>query len=726
MSELDPAQRRLAQAYGVATDYYDWQGHQTVIGADTITGVLAALGVEASTTAAAVQALAEHELAPWRRPLPPCLVAQQGSRLAATVHAPPGAGLGAELILEGGTRQPLVLPEPSEQREIDGARIERSWIELPVDLPLGYHRLQLVVADPSSADTADTDTTKTATHETTVIITPPWLGMPAAAGDRRLWGLAAQLYSVRSRQSWGVGDLGDLATLCRWSGGEHQAGYILINPLHAAEPVPPMEPSPYLPTTRRFVNPLYIRVEDVAECAGLEPQARARVEELRGRVQQSSESWERIDRDAAWAAKREALLLIFAVPHSSARGEAFAAYQAREGTGLTDFATWNALAQVYGADWSSWPQSLQHPSASAVVEFRADHLDEISFECWLQWVIDEQLGAAQQEALDAGMALGVMKDLAVGVHPRGAETWALRDVYAEGVGVGAPPDAYNQNGQNWSQPPWRPDKLAEAGYAPFRELVATMLRNAGGVRVDHVVGLFRLWWIPSGLAPTAGTYVRYDHEAMVGILALEAHRAGAVVVGEDLGTVEPSAREYLKSRGILGTSILWFEGDWEGDGSPLAASRWREYCLASVNTHDLPPTAAYLTGDHVRLRDRLGLLTRPVEEELQVAEDERTAWLDRLRADGLLSVEPNADPDVEQHNELLALHRFLTRTPARLLNLALVDAIGDRRTQNQPGTTDEYPNWRVPLSAPDGTPVALEDVMADPLAAALMAALGSD
>ena len=186
--------------------------------------------------------------------------------------------------------------------------------------------------------------------------------------------------------------------------------------------------------------------------------------------------------------------------------------------------------------------------------------------------------------------------------------------------VGAPPDPYNQNGQDWSQPPWRPDRLAATAYAPFRDLISTILRHAGGVRVDHVIGLFRLWWIPNGRWPTAGTYVRYDHEAMVGILALEAHRAGALVVGEDLGTVEPWVRTYLRERGILGTSILWFEFDWDGDSSPLAPDKWREYCLASVTTHDLPPTAAYLAGDHVRLRDELGILTRPVEEELAVDE----------------------------------------------------------------------------------------------------------
>jgi 4-alpha-glucanotransferase len=331
------------------------------------------------------------------------------------------------------------------------------------------------------------------------------------------------------------------------------------------------------------------------------------------------------------------------------------------------------------------------------------HESDVDFAMWLQWVLDEQLQNAQSKAVGAGMSLGTMHDLAVGVHPGGADVWRMRSTYATGIQVGAPPDAFNQIGQNWSQPPWRPDVLEELGYAPFRDLIGALLRHAGGVRVDHIIGLFRLWWIPEGRPPSEGTYVRYDHEAMVGVLALEAHRASAVVVGEDLGVVEPSAREYLARRGILGTSILWFERD--DEGAPLPAERWREYCLASVTTHDLPPTAGYLTGEHVRLRDRLDLLTRPVAEEVAADEEERESWLAEVRRRGLLA----EGADEEQTAE--ALHRYLTLTPARLLCVALTDAVGDRRTQNQPGTTDEYPNWRVPLSGPDERPLWLEEVL---------------
>ena len=279
--------------------------------------------------------------------------------------------------------------------------------------------------------------------------------------------------------------------------------------------------------------------------------------------------------------------------------------------------------------------------------------------------------------------------------------------------AGAPPDEFNQLGQNWSQPPWRPDRLEELGYQPFRSLIQAVLRHAGGVRIDHIIGLFRLWWIPEGAPPTKGTYVRYNHDAMIGIVALEAHRAGAVVVGEDLGTVEPWARDYLRERGLLGTSILWFEVDPGGRG-PLPAEDWRELCLSSVTTHDLPPTSGYLAGDHVRLRDELGLLTRPAGEEIADDDATRHAWLAELRRADLLGTD---DPGEEEVTT--ALYRYLGRTPSRLLALALTDAVGERRTQNQQGTTDEYPNWRVPLAGPDGDDMPLERVFTDRRAAAL-------
>jgi 4-alpha-glucanotransferase len=710
--ELHPELRELAGAYGIATEFWDWRGRPVAVTAETIVAVLAALDVDAGTPAAVSDALLERRRDEWRRMLPPCLVIRAASAPVVLVHVPAGSTVGIWIELEdGGRRDGLVQEENWEpDREIDGRLVGEASFRIPGDLPLGYHTLRSAAGGVEA--------------QMPLIVTPPWLGMGDRMGERRTWGMATQLYSVRSRDSWGVGDLTDLTDLAVWSATTHSAGFVLVNPLHAAEPVAPMEPSPYLPTSRRFANPLYIRPERIPEYVRLGDDARDRVESLREQLADDVDHLDRIDRDLAWTAKRAALAEVFAAPRSAGRSIAYRAYRSREGRGLADFATWNSIAEVHGNDWHRWPEELQDPRSDAVASFATEHRHAVDFHSWLQWVLDEQLDAAQSAARSAGMPLGIMHDLAVGVHPRGADTWALQDVFARGVTVGAPPDAFNQNGQDWLQPPWRPDRLAATAYDPFRQLVATILRHAGGVRVDHIIGLFRLWWIPPGHSPTAGTYVHYDDEALLGILALEAQRAGAVVVGEDLGTVEPRARDTLRERGLLGTSILWFEFEHEADGAPRRPGWWREYCLASVTTHDLPPTAGYLAGDHVRLRAELGLLTRDLEEELDIDRAERRAWLETLADHGLLDPALVDDPQRDVGAVVSALHRYLLSTPARLLCLSLTDAVGDRRTQNQPGTLDEYPNWRVPLSGPDGAPVSLEDVFVSERAAELAAMLG--
>ncbi len=695
MTSPSPALVELAHAYGVATDYHDWKGRHVQVEDDAVRDVLAALGVDASDPAAALRRRREE---PWRRMLPTCVVAVAGDARHVPVHVDDGDPVDVWVELErGGRRDDLAQVDLwVAPYDLAGRVVGEATFALPTDLPLGYHTLR-----------ARSGGREAAAH---LIVTPAWLGLPERLGERAAWGFAAQLYSVRSSQSWGVGDLTDLTDLGVWSAGLG-ADYLLVNPLHAAEPSVPMEPSPYLPSSRRFFNPLYLRVERIPEYADLPPADRARVDRLAADLHTTLDEADVIDRDTAWTAKREALRLVHAVRRTAGRELDLQAFRRREGAALRDYATWCVLAELHGLDYRDWPEPLQQVDSPEVAAFVAEHEDEVAFVEWLQWLLDEQLQAAQAKAVSAGMRLGTMHDLAVGVHPGGADAWRLRSTYATGIGVGAPPDAYNQQGQDWSQPPWQPTALEASGYAPFRDLIRAVLRHAGGVRVDHVIGLFRLWWVPRGRTADQGTYVRYDHEALVGVLALEAARAGAVVVGEDLGVVEPSARDYLRSRGILGTSILWFERD--SSGNPLPAEKWRELCMASVTTHDLPPTAGFLAGDHVRLRHDLGLLTRTLEEEVAADDEERASWLAEVRNRGLLA----DDADVEE--TVLALHEYLTLTPSRLRCVALTDAVGDRRTQNQPGTVDEYPNWRVPLSGPDQRPLPLEEVLGSERAAAL-------
>ncbi|MGI5375453.1 4-alpha-glucanotransferase [Streptomyces sp. CA-251387] len=677
---------RLAELHGVATSYQPSADRTVTASATALTLALAALDVDTGTPAAVRAALTARERQLRERLLPPTVVCWSGAEpeAQATLSSLPA---GTRLHIE---------TEQGETRAAVG------------QLPPGIHRLTATAPDG-----------RTATSH--LVVAPPRLPTPPG----RSYGLLVQLYSLLSRRSWGMGDLGDLAELAAWAGRALGAGFVQVNPLHAAVPGAPTDPSPYRPSSRRFPDPVHLRVEEVPEFAYVEDRERVRgLLERAGRLREAVlEKGELIDRDAVWEAKREALELVREAPLGPGRRAAYADFLAREGQALEDHATWCALAEVHGSDWLRWPEGLRDPRSPETARARRELMDRVDFHCRLAWLTDTQLTAAQRAAREAGMPVGIVHDLAVGVHPEGADAWAQQDYFAAGMSVGAPPDAFNARGQDWGLPPWRPDRLAESGYEPYRRLLQALFRYAGALRIDHVMGLFRLWWVPQGQAPTEGTYVRYDAEAMLAILVLEASRAGAVVIGEDLGTVEPGVRETLRSRGVLGTSVLWFERDWDGDGRPLPPESWRADCLATATTHDLPPTAARLTGEHVELRDRLGLLTRPLEQERAEAAADTGEWLELLSRLGLLRGTGGGHGTCEEEAEIQAVHRFLLRTPARMVGIWLPDGVGDRRPQNLPGTWNQYPNWRLPIADADGRAVTLEELAASPRVRALVEAV---
>ena len=701
MALSDPALGELVDRFGISTQFYDWKGRHTQVGEQTVIAILAEFGVDASTPerarAAAQRVRDDH----WRRIVQPCVVLRAGQEGRVDVHVPAGAPVSLRIVGEDGNDHlPWQVDNWNPDRPIDGRMIGEATFGIPGNLPLGYHEL-IVTVGSHDVEGSAADGGIHATATSTIIVTPNRVGLPRRMGASRVWGYAAQLYSVRSHHSWGLGDLTDLADLCTWSASQG-AGYLLTNPLHAAEVAGRMEPSPYLPSSRLFVNPIYIRPELIAEYHDLDQYDASLIESLRTTTL-DDDPQALLDRDRTWQAKSQALELIHRVDMSASRRMAFTAFRVARGRRLEDFATWCLLSELHGSDWHDWPAELHDPHGAAVARVRREHADRIDFHMWLQWIADQQLSTAQSSGTDAGMPVGLICDLAVGVNGSGADAWMLNGLFAREMNVGAPPDPFNQAGQDWGQPPMRPDVLEQMAYAPLREMVSSALRHAGGVRIDHIMGLFRLWWVPRGLGPRHGAYVRYNHEAMVGVVALEAYRAGALVIGEDLGTVEPWVRDHLASRGILGTSIMWFETG--PDGRPKQPQQWREHAMSSVTSHDLPPTSSYLRGDHVELRDRLGLLTESVDEERENARRERETWLASLRQQGVLEAD---EDDPEQVT--LAMHTLLTRTPSKVINATLTDAVGDPRTQNLPGTEDEYPNWRVPLSGPDGEPVYLEDL----------------
>ena len=692
--------RDLARDLGVSTQYWGWDGTRRDVADVTLQAVLGALGADVRSVQDIAEVRARREREPWTRTLPPVTVLREDRASTVPVHVDHGTSVQVHLRWEDGGRRDLHQGEDhTPPYDLDGTLRGRARFHLPAGMPLGWHRL---VAE-----------TEQGTWEADLVVTPARLTVHEDYASHRAFGLQAQLYSVRSERSWGIGDLADLRDLAAISGARHGADFLLINPLHASSPTAPVEPSPYLPVTRRFTSALYLRIEDVPEFRRLPGFARQRVELLRDGVQGWNSRTDRLERDAVLTAKLEALEEVFAVPLTAGRQALLDAYRAREGRGLEDFALWSAIAErVHG---TADEMRLEHLDETALAQARRELADRIEFHVRVQWLLDEQMAAAQAAARAAGMRIGIMHDLAVGVEQIGADSWRLRDVLADGATVGAPADQYNQQGQNWHQPPWHPERLREASYRPWRDMLRTLMRHAGALRIDHVLGLFRLWWIPEGQEAADGAYVSYDHEAMIGILALEAQRSGTLVVGEDLGTFEPWVREHLIDRGILGTSVLWFEHDEEH--RPLHAADYRTLCMASVNTHDLPPTAGYLQGDHVALRHELGLLERGLEDELAADAAGREQVLDMLRAEGLLPEGAGIEETV------VALHRHLARTPSMLLGVSLVDCVGERRIQNQPGTDEEHPNWRIPLADAQGAPVYVDDLATDARTARLLAAV---
>ncbi|ELB94630.1 MULTISPECIES: 4-alpha-glucanotransferase [Rhodococcus] len=682
--------RDLAARHGVATSYRGWDQQRHDVRDDTLRSVLSALDIPAGTEEEVRHALSECDVAPWRRMLPPVVVGREGFETRFMVHVPHGEAVDVTIDTEsGGTVPARQLQVWVDPRQVDGALVGRATFVVPADVPCGWHTVRASTSHTSSS--------------CTLVVTPARLSTSDALRDRRRWGVLTQLYSIRSRRSWGVGDFGDLADLASIFGSVHGADYVLVNPLHAAQPRPPIEASPYLPTTRRYVNPMYIRVENIPETAYLSTRRHARMRDAAARFERANDRSDRIDRNPSYRAKLRVLERVFRIERSPSRQHAFEQFCRDEGDGLRDFATWCALTEKLSPDDPRWTTKAGAPDSDWVQAQRRKLAPRIEFYSWLQWVCDEQLSDAQDAARAAGMDIGIVHDLAVGVQRGGADAWSLGTALAEGITVGAPPDDFNQQGQQWNQPPWRPDRLAELGYAPYRDMLRTVLKHAGGLRVDHILGLFRLWWIPADAeSPADGTYVSYDHEALVGILALEAERAGAVVIGEDLGVFEPAVQDYLAERGILGTSILWFEHDGE---RPTPPEQYRTLCLTSVTTHDLPPTAGYLAGEHIELRSRLGLLERDLELEKEHDARQREAVLQLARDRGLLAADASIPDTVK------ALYRLIDRSPSLLTGVALADLVGEYRVQNQPGTDEtQYSNWKIPLADASGRAVHLEDL----------------
>ncbi|MDD5389781.1 MAG: malto-oligosyltrehalose synthase [Gallionellaceae bacterium] len=712
------ALKQLASHCGIAAEYDDIWGKHHATSEQTLRALLAAMHFPAEADPALLlKGMEEQE---WRRPLPPVMVLQTGAAPAVPLSLSVAkAGKPHRWILtsEDGTAStgefvPAKLPRLDELR-LGGTPFLRGELSLPPLATPGYYRLE--VEQPGREVQAQA--------AMTLIVAPASCYQPEAVqGEGRVWGPTVQLYGLRSRRNWGIGDFGDLRALVDLSAAAG-GGVVGVNPLHALFPDDPTRVSPYSPSSRCFVNVLYLDIEMIPEFAECET-ARNHVasERFQGRLRRLRAS-EQVAYEEVSSAKREVLAMLYRhfrehhLGNDSERARAFRGFRAEAGEALEHHARFEALqehfrresAAVWG--WPAWPEAYQQPSSPAVATFASENAEAVDFFAWLQWLADEQLETLGEQSWRRGLGVGLYQDLAVGVNPGGSEAWAWQEAYAAGAHVGAPPDDFNHFGQEWGLPPLVPHRLREAAYAPFIAVLRANMRHCGALRIDHVMGLARLFWVPLGLSPAEGAYVAYPLDDLLGIVALESQRNQCMVIGEDLGTVPEGFRPLLARADVLSYRPFLFERTDDGGFKPPA--EYPRQALVAVSTHDLPTLAGFWKGSDLDLRAALRLFADKDQYGPQVVDraQDRARFLVALEREGLLpegaSIHPNSAPEMTPAL-MLAIHTYLARTPARMLVVQPEDILGLVEQVNLPGSRDDqHPNWRRRL------PLDLEDWLDD-------------
>ena len=700
----EPVQRSeaidlLATARGIGRAWYDYRGERREFSIESRIALLRAMGIDAGDPATVRRALEDVETASWRVPLRSVYVVPLGGPMAVDVSVETDAAHEAlkwNLTLEDGRRRhgtrDLGRAERLAMRQIDGERYERLKLCLPDSLPLGHHRLSIRIGDGPQS-------------RCVLIVVPPHCHGPAPEATDRHWGLTVQLYTLRSAANWGIGDFGDLEDLVVRA-AKLGCAVIGLNPLHAMMPANPAHSSPYSPSSRQFLNVLYVcvpRVAEFEECA----EARARVASTPFQARLAElRATECVDYPGVAAAKLEILQLLHASFHErhvesqTDRGREFLAWVASRGEPLWRHALYDALdahfrrqdARYWG--WPVWPEGFRDPGSPAVAAFASEHAREVEFYLYLQWLAESQLMAVQACALAEGMAVGLYGDVAVGVNPAGSETWSDQALYLKNVSIGAPPDPLGPKGQDWGIPPQDPTVLIEKAYAPFVTMVRNNMRCVGALRLDHVMALFRQWWVPLGLGATHGAYVHYPLDDLMGVLALESVRNECVVIGEDLGTVPDEMREAMQRWRLNHYKVLIFEKT--RDGRYRRPDGYVRNALATVTTHDLPTLRGWWEGSDIKLRTDLDLY--PDDDARSYAIEERgadrRAMMHALVEAGLWYWQPHEPVPEYSHALSRAIHLYLAKSASFLAVLQLEDLAGMTDPVNVPGTSTEHANWQ--------------------------------
>ena len=706
----------LADMYGVDTQYTDELGNLKTIPLSYLRSVVTLLNPSAKTADRTRQEFDEVARSPWQSLTPPTLVVADGSLPRVWhIHLPVGKSAFADTRVtwsvrdeSGSVREHRALPgdvKVDGSKSIQGRRYTRVALPFPQDLQCGYYEMQITV---QCRGRHCKGTTRIIVAPQRCYLPPRWEHHRTTKTRRRAdkwWGLTVQLYGLRSRRNWGIGDFRDLARLMRWA-GRLGAAMVGVNPLHA---LPPGGISPYSPSSRLFHNPLYLDLEWIAEFKDPKVQ-RLVVRRSFQRTLESLRESQTVNYEAMGRLKwplLQKLFRIFARTHlepGTSRGRAFRRFMAEQGQPLQRFTIFQALQAHFttrGArprSWREWPTEYQHPDSPSVQRFLRSHRDHVNFYGYLEWQCDEQLKRVQSAARRAGMPIGLYTDFAIGIDPNGADAWAFQDDFASGASVGAPPDLFSPKGQNWGLTPPHPGRIADHGYRLFVEGFRRNMRHSGLFRLDHAMGLFRLFWIPDGRSAAEGAYVKYPTQDLLGILALESRRHQVIVVGEDLGTVTPDIRAHLMRSGLLSYRLLYFEKSDAGTFHP--PPHYPAQAMTAVTTHDLPTLRGFWTGRDIELKEKLGLYPDDIliERDKDTRHRDRQALLAALKQARVLPKEYPGGSTLPELNETLyrAVYTYLARTPCSLLAVPLEDLLGDRETPNLPGAPgDEYPVWRI-------------------------------
>ncbi len=690
---------RLAELAGIEPEYWDIWGNHHPVSDESKRNLLAALGIRAGDDTAILASIAELEEAPWRCPLPPVTVVREGEPVGFQVSLPAAAAEGVmacEVIAEDGTRHAFSFRPTdaalSATRDVDGRSLQQRFVKIPVPLPLGYHSVRIDEVSDQPMQ---------------LIVVPRRCYLPESIADGgKRWGITAHLYTMRSERNWGIGDLtdlGDLVDVCSDLG----ASLIGLNPLHALFSRHPEFASPYSPSSRVFLNTIYLDVEaiaDFAECAEAREAVAAMAEELTALRDSAVVKYR-----AVVALKQKVLSLLhdsFRRNHpadngNNARAMDFERFRQQNGERFRRFALFEALSEHFdGEPWQQWPEAYQRPDSAEVAAFAHDRQANVEFFEYMQWQADLQLAGVVDRVEEHGLGIGLYGDLAIGAAADGADAWSAQDVIVSQASVGAPPDPFNMMGQDWGTPPLHPLALRQMAYEPFIAIVRANMRHAGALRIDHAMGIMHLFWIPAGDSAATGGYVKYPFEDLLGILALESHRSRCMVVGEDLGTVPDGFRERMAAMNILSYKVLYFEKDGDRFKRP---GEYPELSLACIATHDLATLIGFWHADDIDLKERVGLYPSPKDAhgERTARDNDRRLLLNALAGEGLLPA--GIDPKKADRTPLTpalaaAIHGYLARSPACVMMVQIDDLMEELEQVNLPGTVDERPNWRRRLS----------------------------